>query len=182
MKRIISFFLAVILTASVSGCGRLVNMTVKDEEAFFQVPMYEVGITAPGYFEKVESSGGWDMQLFDGSVYVSLMVYNYSDLAEGTSPKDVYDFQNEDIFSRRENVAVIIEEKGEILNGAVFVGTRYTGEQDGFKNYYDSYLVDMEEHSVFAWVLVTGTPSVIENRTEELKEIVYSVEYTGEAD
>lgn len=180
IKKITAALLAVILCVSLAGCGRIlsiINLVDKIEDNIpktFEIASYGVQITADGSFSE-NTEGAWDLQITDGSVYVSVMVYKYSDLGEDMTPRDVYDVQNEDIFSRRDNVKTISAEKSTELDGKNMIYTRYSAESDGFKNYYDSYLVDIPASETLAWILITGVPSNVENRTAELEKIASSL-------
>ena len=159
-----------------SGCNSQFSNIQDKKEKTFKVYGYDLKITANSNFKDDSEDSPWDLQITNNNVYLSVMAYEYIDLSEGQSPKDLYDFHNEDLFSRRENVSVIEEEATQTLTGKNITKTRYSAEADGNKNYYDTYLIDFTESEVFAWVLVTGTPSYLKNNTEELESIVYSLE------
>lgn len=179
MKYIKSLSLILLFAIILSGCSPVVDKLMENSVKTFEIPSYGLSFTADGDFEEAESGGGWNIQITDGAAYFSIMAYEYADLSEGQTPEDVYRYHNEDIFSRRENVTVVTEEKGEIWNEITYLNTVYSAEKDGVKNYYSSYLVDMEQDGIFAWVLVTSTPSYLEKNSEEFKEMVRSIKYVS---
>ncbi len=165
-------FLPVIFTLCIclifSGCSSA------PKEITHEITDYNLQITADSKFKDAKSES-WDLQLSDGMSYISVMAYSYSDLAEGQTPKDLYNYHNDDLFSRRENVSVIEKEKAEKTSTANVVKTRFSAEKDSSKNYYDSFLFEFEKGEVFAWVLISATPSYLEKNTNELHNIVYSL-------
>ena len=103
------------------------------------------------------------------------MAYKYIDLPEGVTPRDVYDMQNEDLFSKRTAVTVIEEVKTQTVSQKTVTRALHSAEKDGVKNYYATYLIDLPEEEVLAWVLVTATPSYLEANQEYLNNIVFSL-------
>ena len=132
-----------------------------------------------GLFDSLKSTGSnFDLQITNGNSYIGIMAYKYIDLPNGLTPLDVYDMQNEDIFSRRESVAVIEEAETQSLPNGVLTQAVYSAEKDGVKNYYAAYLVDLPEEETFAWVLVSAIPSYLVANREYLHNIVCSLSTT----
>lgn len=165
MKRINAALALVLLAAIFCSCSA--------QTKSFTVSDYGITVECSGFHDC--KSENWDLQLYDQRAYFSVMAYYYVDLAEGQTPKEIYDFSNEDIFSRRENVSVVIEETELTAEGKTVIKTRYSAEKDGNKNYYDSYLVDFPDKGVFAWVLVTSVPSYLEKNGPGFDEYVKSM-------
>lgn len=159
MKKLMVFLLVACLLA---GCGAA-NQTAS--EKVFTVDGYNLQLTADSSFYQ-NTGGSFDLQITNDHAYISIMAYKYIDLPDGMTPLDAYQVQNEDIFSRRTNVTAIEEGQTRGL---------YSAERDGVKNYYATYLIDLPEHETFAWVLVTGAPSYVENNREYLDGIVDSL-------
>ncbi len=173
MKKFYCVLLLICTVLSASGCADLLPAQTP-RETVFPIDAYHLQITADSSFKSVEVSN-FDLQITNGSVYLSVMGYHYIDLPTDSAPIDYYNFHNEDMFSRRQNVAVIEEAKTESSAERTLIRTLYSAEKDGVKNYYASYLVDFPEAGVFAWVLVTSTPSYMQNNSAALHEIVCSL-------
>lgn len=176
MKKAIFYLLVVCVMCSAVGCSSDGNTILPAEpaEKTFLMDSYQLQITADDTFYE-KTGGSFDLQITNDSAFVSVMAYHYIDLPEGTTARDVYDIQNEDIFSKRDAVAVIEETKTlSIPQGEVIYGV-HSAERDGVKNYYATYLVDLPEKETLAWVLVTAVPSYYKNNTEYLHNIVCSL-------
>ena len=174
MKCLRLVFTLVFVCVILAGCDIVDN--IRNAQKEFEIPEYNLKISADIDFEKVDASN-LDLQITDGSCYLSVMAYKSVDLAEGQSTKDVYDFHNSDLFSKRDNVSVIEDESTETLSGKSIVKTCYSAENNGVKNYYYSYLVDFGGDGAFAWVLATGVPSYMESNAERLDNIVKTLEF-----
>lgn len=173
MKYFRIFLSLLIICLMLTGCS-FVGPIGEKKDVIFEIPFYKLSLTANESFEKDNEDSNWDLQLTNGNAYISIMAYKYIDLAEDQSPKEIYDWHNEELFSKRDNVSVVKEAVTETEADRTIIKTRYSAENDGSKNYYDSYLLDFKNDEVFAWVLVTGTPSYIES-TKELEDIVYTL-------
>ena len=172
MKKAMIFVLVVCILCSSAGCS--VFAPAEPVQKTFRLESYNLQIVADDtYYEK--TGGSFDLQLTNENSYISIMVYRYSDLPEGTTARDVYDIQNQDIFSKRDAVAEIEKTEtfslpqGEAIRGA------YTAKRDGSENYYVTYLIDIPEEEVLAWVLVTTLPTYYPNHKEHLDNIVCSL-------
>lgn len=176
MKRVSVVLLMVCVLFSATGCSILNDAIshVKPTEAVFSIDSYQLQITADSSFQE-KTGGNFDLQITNDNAYISIMAYKYIDLPEGLTPLDVYDMQNEDIFSRRDAVTVIEETKTQSIPRHVVAQAMYSAEKDGVKNYYATYLVDIPEEETFAWVLVTAIPSYLNNNREYLHNIVCSL-------
>ncbi len=176
MKKVMVFLLAVCVLWSAVGCSALGNIHSSAEPVrkTFLLESYSLQIMADeSFYEK--TGGSFDLQLTNDSAYISIMAYKYSDLPEGTTARDVYDIQNQDIFSKRDAVTEI--EKTETFSlpqGEAIYGV-HTAERDGSENYYATYLIDLPEAEILAWVLVTALPSYYQNNKEHLHNIVCSL-------
>ena len=167
MKKVIAILLLVCVFFS--GCSMLRKADVTEKA--FSIDSYDLQLTADSTFYE-NTGGSFDLQITNDKAYVSIMAYRYIDLPEGITPRDVYDTQTEDLFSRRTAVTVI-EETEELSQN--ITGGLYSAEKDGVKNYYATYLVDLPQEETLAWVLVTATPSYLEANREYLYDIVRSL-------
>lgn len=173
MKKAIAILLLVCVVFS--GCS--VMKKAKPTEMVFSIDSYDLQITADSTFYE-NTGGSFDLQITNDKSYVSIMAYRYIDLPEGITPRDVYDTQTEDLFSRRTAVTTIEETKTESLGKLTVTQALHSAEKDGVKNYYATYLVDLPQEETLAWVLVTATPSYLEANREYLHDIVCSLTTT----
>lgn len=178
MKRILAYTMSMaVLVMMLTGCGLLdsyahfvANNAATDRK--FKVEGYDITLTASKEWEK-SADTSFDLQIGNGSSYLSIMAYDKIDLAERETPEDIYDWHNEDLFSRRDNVKLVEEPVTYTSNGKVITRTMYSAERDGVKNYYCSCLVTFEDdEDVFAWVILTGTPSYLVDHRDDILEIV----------
>ena len=128
MKKAMIFVLVVCILCSSAGCSVLTP--AEPVQKTFLLESYNLQIVADDtYYEK--TGGSFDLQLTNENSYISIMVYRYSDLPESTTARDVYDIQNQDIFSKRDAVAEMEKTEtfslpqGEAIRGA------YTAKRDG---------------------------------------------------
>ena len=120
MKKVIAILLLVCVVFS--GCSMLMKADVTEKA--FSIATYDLQLTADSTFYE-NTGGSFDLQITNDKAYVSIMAYRYIDLPEGITPRDVYDTQNEDLFSRRTAVTVIEETEElsqNITGGAIFSG------------------------------------------------------------
>lgn len=157
---------------SAAGCAIPNNLT--STEKVFSVEAYDLQITADSTFYE-KTGGSFDLQITNDNAFVSVMAYGYADLPEGVTPLDVFEIQNEELFSKREAVTVIEEAKTQTLPQNVITKALYSAEKDGVKNYYMTYLVDLPSAKTLAWVLVTAVPSYLDKNREYLHGIVCSL-------
>ena len=179
IKKVIVVLLAACMLFSAVGCSVL-NETasvLKPTEAIFSIDNYYLQITADSTFQE-NTGGSFDLQITNDHAYISIMAYKYIDLPEDLTPQDVYDMQNEDLFSRRTAVTVLEEAKTQSQAKQVVTQALYSAEKDGVKNYYATYLIDLADEETFAWVLVTAMPSYLDDNQEYLHNIVCSLTST----
>ena len=177
MRKMIAVVMAVCVLFSLAGCSALEDATaiVRPKEKVFSIDTYHLQITADTTFQEKTGGNSWDLQITNGDAYISVMAYKYIDLPQDVTPADVYDMQNQDIFSKRDNVATVEETMTQTLPGCKVTYGMYSAEKDGGKNYYASYLMDFADAETFAWVLVTAVPSYMEENKETLHNIVCSL-------
>lgn len=172
MKKVMVFLLAVCMLFSAVGCSALSELA--SQETVFSVGGYDLQITADSSFRE-QAESNFDLQLSNNKCYISIMAYEYIDFPEGTTARDIYTFHIEDLLGKRSNVAVIEEETTQTLSQKNIIQALHSAERDGVKNYYASYLIDLPEKEACAWVLVSATPSYLNNNREYLHNIVCSL-------
>lgn len=181
MKRIISLLLVVCIALPFAGCSAVLErlstvmpMETEPTEKTFTVNNYPLQIVADtSFYDK--TGGSFDLQITNDSCYLSVMPYLYSELPEGIAAQDVYDIQNEEIFSKREAVTPVAEAKTQSLPQGEMIYGVYSAEKDGVENYYATYLIDFPGQEICAWVLVTAVPSYYQSNTDYLHNIVCSL-------
>ena len=176
MKKVFVIFLMACMLFSAAGCSVLndADSLLKPTEAVFTIDRYHLQITADSTFQE-KTGGSYDLQITNGSTYISIMAYKYIDLPENLTPQNVYDMQNEDLFSKRTAVTTIEEAKTQALSQRTITHALYSAEKDGVKNYYASYLVDLPDKETFAWVLISAMPSYLDDNRAYLHDIVCSL-------
>ena len=176
MKKAILVFLTTCILLSAAGCSALhkAESVFKPTETVFSIDNYHLQITADSSFQE-KTGGAFDLQITNDKAFVSIMAYKYMDLPEGLTPQNVYETQNEDLFSKRTAVTAVEEAKTQTLSQKEITYAMYSAERDGVKNYYVTYLVDIPLEETFAWVLVTAAPSYLDNNQEYLHNIVCSL-------
>jgi len=165
MRKIAVFLLVACMLFVAAGCDRS-----EASEEIFVLPGYGLEITADSNFYE-NTGGSFDLQITNDKCYVSVMAYHYADLPLDTTTYDAYEIQNEDLFGKRDEVTVIEETK---TQGTITYGV-HSAKKDGVENYYATYLLDFPESEIFAWVLITSTPTYYMNNTEYLHNIVCSL-------
>jgi hypothetical protein len=179
MKKVLLIVLAVVLSVSVCGCGKE-EIDPKTVEKVFDITEYNMSITANETFYDNESEN-YNLQITDDKANISIMAYKTSEF-ETMTPKEVYEYHNQDMFSRREEVTVIKEEDTGVYVGRKIIHTRYSAVLDGSENYYDTFLIDFEGKGVFAWVLVNGLPETIEADGDYYHRIVRTIKLVEATD
>ena len=176
MKKALVILLLGCILISAVGCTEQKDGYDPTEPAakVFTVEGYDLQITADDRFYE-DTGGSFDLQITNNKCYISIMAYRYTDLPEGTTPTDVYETQNEDLFSRRDYVNQIESTQTQNIAGGTVTYSLYSAEKDGVKNYYALHLVDLPETEVLAWVLISATPSYMEKNREYLHSIVCSI-------
>ena len=177
MRKILRGLLAVCVLFNMWGCSDIADIVqpAKSAEKVFVIDNYDLQITADSSFS--ENTGGeFDLQITNDNAYISIMAFAYIDIPSDLTPMDIFELQNEEIFNRRDSVRVVEEvETKDIAQGQVRQAV-YSAEKDGNKNYYATYLIDMPEEEVCAWVLVTAMPSYMDKNREYLQDIVCSLQ------
>ena len=166
MKKAILFILVSCILFSNIGCT-----LIQPSEKIFSIDNYNLQITADSTFSQ-ENDSNFDLQITNDKSYISIFAFKYIDLSKEQTPLDIFDKQNEDIFSRRTEVNLIEETKSQSFSNHTITQALYSAEKDGVKNYYAPYLIDFPEDDVFAWVLITATPSYLIDNREYLNNIV----------
>ena len=169
MKKIFIGLLIVCMLFSAVGCSFF-----KTREKVFSIDNYDLQITADATFYD-STVGEFDLQITNNKSYISIMAYKYIDLSSALTPRLVYKMQNDDLFSKRNEVSVVEAEKTSVLSDRTVTYALYSAEKEGIKNYYSTYLIDIPEKEVFAWVLVSSTPSYLLENRAYLDGIVFSL-------
>lgn len=175
MKRILLLLVCTCVMLSASGCKTPIDLPFEEPaEKVFSVEAYGLQLTADTSFAEA-TAGEFDLQIKNDYAYISIMAYRYTDLSEELTPLQAFQMQNEDIFSRREEVQLLEEEKTESFSDHTLTKALYSAKRDGVKNHYAMYLVDFPEKEIFAWVLVSAMPVDMESEGETLHKIVSSL-------
>ena len=152
----------------------MVALSSNPQKKFFSIDDYNLQITADTTFYDANSDN-FDLQITNDKSYISIFAFEYIDLPKDQTPLGVFDIQNEEVFSRREEVDLIEEIRTESFSNCTITQALHSAEYKGSKNYYATYLIDFPEDEVFAWVLITSTPSHFTKNREYFNNIVYSL-------
>jgi len=179
MKKILALFYTVCLLLAATGCSAVyrIDFAANTKDTVFSIKDYGLQITADGSFHLTDADN-FDLQITNKDAYISIYAYKYTDLPYGLTPNDIYDMQNEDIFSKRTNVTVIDEVKSQSSEAVTITYEVYSAQKNGNENYYATYLVDFPHDKTFAWVLVSATPEYFNDNKERLHNIVCSITTT----
>lgn len=175
MKKILAVLLAVCILFTAGGCFDLGNIYSQPERKLFYLESYQLQILADETFRE-DTGGSFDLQLTNDKSYISIMAYRYAELPEGTTARDVYDIQNQDIFGKRDAVTTVKETETATLPQGTLIHGVFTAEKDGSMNYYITYLVDLPAQETLAWVLVTAVPSYYSSNAEHIDNMVASLQ------
>lgn len=181
MKKAVVVFAVMILSMSMlTGCLPMAILENALEEADavkeFEIDGYGITMTAPGEWEEEEESN-FDMQIHDERTYFSVYAYYFIDLAKADTPESIYELQNEDLFSKRDNVEIVEDPVTYSSNGKTITRTLYSAEKEGDKFYYVSCLITFDDNDeVFAWALVSAQPSVIMSNMDTYIEMIDSMQ------
>lgn len=146
----------------------------------FNVSGFGINLTATESWEE-SADTPFDIQITNGKCYVSVMAYKTADVEAYYTPLEIYDWHNEDIFSRRDDMEIVEELTTYAGTGKTITKTLYSAVNEDVENHYLSCLVTFDDNpDVFAWVLVSTMPSYMEDNEEALLEIIDSMQADGE--
>ena len=174
-----AMFLCIVLMSSflLSGCNLIKSENTASMDKEFFIDYYNVSFTATQEWSQTDQDN-FDLQLTNGEAYFSVMTYYTIDLPVGDTPENIYAWQNEDLFSRRENVETVEDERIIISDGKIITATMFSAERDGKKNYYYSCLVQLgNNEDVFSWIIVTALPSYMQKNKDVFLDIMKTMEY-----
>lgn len=178
----VSLFMCIVMLSSVllSGCSlaKTTNKVAIDKEFF--IDYYNISFTASQEWSETDQNN-FDLQITNGDSYFSVMTYYTIDLPAGDTPESIYAWQNEDLFSRRENVEIVEDERIIISDGKIITATMFSAERDETKNYYYSCLVQLgDNEDVFSWIIVTALPSYMQKNKDVFLDIMKTMRYVEE--
>ncbi len=175
IRKLIGIILILCSLLCVAGCAGVGGGSpAEPTRVTFAVEGYGLQIMADDTFEN-NTGGEWDMQLTNDECYISVMAYKYAELTEDLTPQNVYKLQNDSFLEKRTNVRELEKEFTEVIEGRTVTVKLYSAERDGVENYYASYLLDIPESEVCAWLLISTTPSYFEENREHLNNIACSL-------
>lgn len=176
-----NIIIMMILLVCLTGCG--INNDISDEgtDKQFYIEDYDISLSVPKEWREYDSESEYDLYLTNGESYLGVMTYYMIDLPKGYTIEGVYEIQNDDFLSRRENVEIVEPQKTISFEGKKITTTMFSGERDGGKNYYYSCLVTFDDNpDVFAWILISALPSRMLRQQEDMLNIIKTMEYMGE--
>lgn len=158
------------------------NIVKKDDDKnIIKVEKYNINFTFPKDWEKVTKETPYDLQCTNNEAFASVFGYYKIDLTEEQTPLDIFNYQKDNIFSKRENVNTITEQTVNEYGDKKIYSQLYSAEKDGSKNYYYCNLIEFSEESgEFAWVVFTALPSYAEEHIDEWNSILTSADWVKE--
>ncbi len=158
MKRFISFFLTILLFCSFGFFSCNFEKAVYDNAELtqtFEVEEYGIKISAPNNFEENDSS--FDLQLTNKnkSLYFGIFGFSKANLSNGTTVRDIFENQKNDLFSKRDNVKVTVAEKTDNLNGKSICSAVYQADKDGNTFEYYVAIIEFDSSDSFAYICVS---------------------------
>ena len=174
IRKLMGIILVLCSLLCVAGCVGTGGATAEPTRVTFAVTGYGLQIMADDTFTE-KTGGEWDLQLTNDECYISVMAYKYSDLSEEYTPQDVYKLQNDSFLGKRTNVKELEKESTEVIEGRTVTQKLYSAEKDGVENYYASYLFDIPESEICAWLLISTPSSYFEGNREHLNNIACSL-------
>lgn len=165
----------------IESVDQLQKEKVDDEMNVVQIEGYGIEMEFPSDWDDITNGTQFDLKCTNKNCYFGAFVYYDIDLAKEQTPYDIFEIQNDDLLSRRENIEFIGDDFIEV-NGKSIHSMHYYGESDGKKNHYYFNLVEFENKSdKFVWILFTGYPSVAQKQMEEWSKIIYSMRLVEES-
>jgi len=179
-KRMITIVLVLVMVM-LTACTSDTPASNTKAEKVFKIEDYNISFSFPNNWKKEMDGAPYDLQCSNEESYACIFTYHKIDLSEGQTPLDIFNIQNDDIFSRRENVKKISEEKVDEFENKRIHSVLYSAENGGVKNYYYCNLIEFkEEADVFAWIIFTAVPSYSDAHIDEFKAITASANWTKE--
>ncbi len=174
---IIAFF-SVFAALAGSGCGMQSENESDGILNVYDVVPYDVQFVLPDGWENTTDDSPYDLQMKnEDRYYCSIFGYKDIDLPNDMTPEDLFEFQKEDIFDKRDFVELVKEEPVWEDEYKKIYRELYSGELEGNKYYYYCCMIDFKEPSEsLAWVIFSGTPSWIEHDLEDLNQILITSE------
>lgn len=141
----------------------------------FTIEKNGLQITADEQYENITEEGDFDLQLKHENRYISVYDFDQSWLQKGQTAKDVFEMQNENLFSGMTDVIALEEESTEETPYAEVTRRLYQGKIMERELVYDCYLFHFHDSHKFAWVLITTTLEDYEKNGEELRKVARSL-------
>ncbi|NBH73229.1 hypothetical protein D3Z51_14635 [Clostridiaceae bacterium] len=150
----------------------------KVTQQIFNIVPYDINFTFSDEWEDITEGSPFDLQMKrEDRYYCSIFGFKDIDLTDGTTPEDIFEWQKEDLFEKRDFVELVKEEPVWEDDYKKIYRELYSGEFDEGKNYYYCCLIDFKEPAEnFAWILFSGIPSWIENDIDEIDQILMAAE------
>lgn len=188
IKKFILINIILILVMSLCGCinygyyfgqySYLAELNKANKDKEFTIDDYGLSFTATEKWEIDDNPGEFDIQIKDGDSNISIMAYYSSEIPDGWTSEYTYEWQNEELFRKRDNVSEVEPLQVIESEGKTIFTTMISAEREEVKNYYYSCLVQFDDNEdVFAFVIFNGVPSHIMAHKEEFLKYMSSMEY-----
>lgn len=142
----------------------------------FYIDDYDIYLTTDSDWEEADP-GSFDLKITNNDCYFGVMAYNSVDLAKKWTPETLYEWHNEDVFSRRQNVEIIDPCISYSKDGKNYTYTLFSAEKDDDKNYYGSCMITFDStDEKMVWVLFAALPSYVIENEDYILDIIYSID------
>lgn len=173
-KKLLAVTLILIMTALVSGCSQMV-LTGKTVEMLHTIEDYQVSFLLPSSWKRIPEEKVFDLQCKDGTSFMSVFVYEQSDLARNQTPEQVYEIQKQDIMGKRDRVILEQDFLPMQMDDKMIVRELFTADKNGNRNaYYCSMITFSKEGGPVVFVVFTAQPEDAKGKMQEWTRILKS--------
>ncbi|MBQ7871385.1 MAG: hypothetical protein IJ357_04515 [Oscillospiraceae bacterium] len=162
MKKFLAFLLLFGVLALAGCAGQTQSVTIE---------AYGITLSVPEGWA-TEADSAFDLQLSDGTGYMSLMAY-YRDEVD-MSPTQVHAWHDEALLADREAVSELEAETTEEIKGKTVTTVVYAAGSEGEENYYSSSMVELSEDLIL-WMVVSGPVDEFEADRDMIHDVLASL-------
>ena len=178
MKKLFVLILSFSLCLSLSACtsGEADYSVSQDTRKVFQAGDYPIWVTTPSDWKKESDPDSFDLQCRSPKKDMYLSVFGFSALDLSDDPQDLFELQTNEIMSLRDNATEIEPITSTEDDEKTLFTSLYSGEHNGAKYYYRFFFIHFKSTGDMAWISFNGMPSVVENNSEVIDEIISTVQ------
>lgn len=137
----------------------------------FSIDAYGISLKMPEDWAAVEDST-FDLQLSNGTAYMSLMAYRRDEVDMSTS--EIQRWHDDALLGSREGVRVIEDERSEEIDGKTVQTMVYGYTLDDTENYYYSTITALND-TTFVWLVVTAPMKDLDEDRDMIRAMLVSL-------